>query len=144
MIEFNNLEHGFEIAQAIPRNFNPRVDQVISRVDDEGRLLGGVIYESLISNCIFMHQAGFAGNWMTRDLLWVFFDYPFNQLKVGKVCGTIPSSKLDLRKFNERLGFTVECAIKDAYKDGDLLIMSMTREQCRWLNHKPVTIRSNR
>jgi len=143
MIEFNNIPHGYAIAEVIPRIFNPYADKVISRTNEDGDLLGGVIYEGFISNCIFMHQGSFEKNWMTKDLLWTLFHYPFVQLGVGKVCGTIPSSNSELLAFNERLGFKVECRIKDAYKDGDLLIMSMRKEDCRWLKIKPTSIRSN-
>lgn len=142
MIHINETEHGYQIAGVIPRIFNPYADVVISRTDKDGRLLGGVIYEGHISNCIFMHQGSFAKNWMTPDLLWMFFDYPFNQLGVGVVCGTIPSSREDLVAYNKKLGFKVECAIKGAYKDGDLLVMAMRRDECRWLNIKPKYIRS--
>lgn len=141
---FNDMVHGQLIADAIPRILNPAADKVISRTSDDGELLGGVIYESLISNCVFMHQAGFTKSWMSPDALWLFFDYPFNQLHVGKVCGTVPASKTELVEFNRRLGFQVEARIKDAYKDGDLVIMTMRKEDCRWLKHKPRTIRSNR
>lgn len=143
MIEFNNIVHGFKIAAAIPRIFNPAADVVISRVTPEGNCLGGVIYESLISNLIFMHQAGFSRLWLTGDMLWVVFDYPFNQLKVDKVAGTVPSSNHKLIEFNKRLGFVEECRIKDAYTDGDLVVLTMRREDCRWLKLTPRTIKSN-
>lgn len=144
MFHFNDMIHGMEIAMAIPRELNLASNQVISHTSDAtGELLGGVIYEGLISNCVFMHQAGFAKNWLTPDMLWLIFDYPFNQLKVGKVCGTVPSTRKELIEFNERIGFEVEATIKDAYKDGDLIIMSMRKENCRWLKRKPRTIRSN-
>jgi hypothetical protein len=141
MIVFNDLEHGYKIADAIPRILNPMADKVISRTAEDGRLLGGVIYEGMTSNNIFMHQAGFEKTWMSPDLLWVLFDYPFHQLDLGKVCGTIPSSKPELLEFNLRLGFSVECVIKDAYKDGDLIVLSMRREECRWLRIKPKSIK---
>lgn len=144
MICFNEIDHGYRIADAIPRIFNPMADKVISRVDKNGNLLGGVIYEGLISNCIFMHQGSFAKSWLSQDMLWVCFDYPFNQLGVGVVCGTIPSSRADLLAFNRKLGFKEECSIKGAYTDGDLVIMSMRRDECRWLVVKPKGIRSNR
>lgn len=143
MIHFNDIDHGYRIADVIPRIFNPMADKVISRTDKDGKLLGGVIYEGFISNCVFMHQGSFAKHWLSGDMLWLLFDYPFNQLKVGVVCGTVPSSRPDLVTFNERIGFRVECSIKGAYKDGDLVIMSMRRPECRWLNVKPKSIRSN-
>jgi len=133
------MEHGLAIAKAIPRIFNPEADRVISHSLD-GELLGGVIYTDMISNCIFMHQAGFDKRWLMGDLIWVAFDYPFNQLGLGVVCGTVPSAKTTLVDFNLRLGFKIECAIRGAYRDGDLLVMAMRRDECRWLNMKPKSI----
>lgn len=143
MIEFNNIPHGYAIAEVIPRIFNPYADKVISRTNDEGDLLGGVIYEGFISNCIFMHQGSFEPTWLSKDMLWTCFHYPFVQLEVGMVCGTIPSSRPELLDFNLRLGFKIEATIKGAYKDGDLIIMAMRKPECRWLRIKPTTIRSN-
>lgn len=142
MIVFNNATHGAEIAAAIPRRFNPVCDPVISNVDQNGKLRGGVIYDGFTRNCIFMHQAGFDKRWMTKDLLWAVFDYPFNQLGCIKVCGTIQAANTELLAFNERLGFKVETSIKDAYPTGDMLILSMTRAECRWLKITPQGIRS--
>jgi len=136
MIEFNNIEHGQKIAAHIPRTYNPFSDIVISRVED-GELLGGVIFDGFTGPCIFMHQAGFSKHWISRDLLWVSFDYPFNQLNCKKICGTIPSSNQRLLAMNTKLGFKVEAVIKDAYPDGDMLVLSMNKDECRWLDLKP-------
>lgn len=144
MIVFDNIDDGVEIARAIPRTFNKEQDRVISRHDDvTGKLLGGVIYDGYTRNCIFIHQAGFSKRWLTGDMLWVAFDYPFSLLGVSKLCGTIPSSKPELLEFNQRLGFKEECRIKDAYPDGDMIVLSMLRDECRWLKLKPKTIVRN-
>lgn len=143
MIEFNNMAHGYAIAEVIPRVFNPYADKVISSLNTDGDLLGGVLYEGCTSNCIFMHQGSFEKTWLTQDMLWAVFHYPFVQLGLGVVCGTIPSSKPELLDFNLRLGFKVEATIKDAYTDGDLIIMAMRKPECRWLKIRPKTIRSN-
>lgn len=137
MIIFNNVVHGFKIAAAIPRPYNPAVDVVISNVTQEGNVLGGVIYDGYTEGCIFMHQAAFNKYWLGGNMLWLVFDYPFNQLKVNKVAGTIPSYREDLIAFNQKLGFKEEARIRDAYPDGDLIVMTMPREACRWLKIKP-------
>lgn len=137
MIEFGNVEHALKIAAAIPRPFNPFADIVISHVTPEGNLMGGVIYEGYTRGCIFMHQAGFDKRWLTGNMLWLVFDYPFNQLKVNKVAGTINSKNEELLDFNRRLGFKEEARIKNAYLDGDLLVLTMDRADCRWLKIKP-------
>jgi len=142
MIVFNNIEHGKAIAAAIPRNFNPEKDPVISNVDASGKLLGGVIYDGCTGSCIFIHQAGFSKHWLSRDMLWVAFDYVFNQLKCSKVCGTIPSCNQPLLALNLKLGFKVEAVIVDGYPGADMLVLSMTRDECRWLKLKPTSLKA--
>jgi len=142
MILLNNKEHGERIAARIPRNYNSAVDPVISRTDSDGKLLGGVIFDGYTGSCVFAHQASFDKHWLSRDMLWVMFDYPFNQLKVKKIVGTIRSSNPKLLEFNLKLGFKIETKLEDGYPDGDMLIMSMTREECRWLDMKPRGLRA--
>ncbi len=145
MIHFNNVEHGKLIAKAIPRPFNPRSDIVISHSQD-GKLLGGVILEGYTGagGSICAHQAGFSKHWLSRDMLWAAFHYPFEQLKVKKILGAIPSSNPKLLELNTKLGFKVEAPIRDGYPGGDMLVMSMTRPDCRWLSITPKTLRSNK
>lgn len=140
-IVFNNKEHGRIISRAIPRQFNVESDPVISNVREDGTLLGGVTFDGYTRSCIFMHQAGFDPHWMTRDLLWAAFDYPFNQLGVVKVCGTIPSSDERLVRLNHKIGFVEECRVKDGYPGADMIVLSMTRDQCRWLQISPRSIK---
>jgi hypothetical protein len=135
----NNTEHGRLIAEAIPRCYNPSTDAVISHVDKTGELLGGVIYDGFTGNCVFMHQAGFSKLWLSRAMLWAVFDFPFNVMGVAKVAGTIPSSNETLLEFNKKLGFKEEARIKDAYKNGDMIVLTMSREECRWLSPLKVT-----
>ena len=137
MIQINNVVHGFKIAAAIPRPYNPATDVVFSRVTPEGNCMGGVIYDGYTGGCIFMHQAGFDRRWLTGNMIWIVFDYPFTQLKVNKVAGTINSNNKELLDFNRRLGFKEEARIKDAYPDGDMLVLTMERTACRWLKIKP-------
>lgn len=98
------------------------------------RITAGVLYVESNGANVFMHVAGEGKHWLTRKFLWICFDYPFNQLKLRRVTGVVPSSNLAARRFDEHLGFRLEAALKDAHPDGDLLVYSMTREQCRWLS----------
>jgi len=143
MIQFGNKDHGAAIAAAIPRRFNPVCDPVISNVDDKtGELLGGVIYDGFTGSSIFIHQAGFSKFWLSRDMLWAAFDYPFNQLGCNQLRGTIPSTNPDLLKLNLKYGFNVEAVLAGAYPGGDMLILLMKKAECRWLNITPRGIRS--
>lgn len=136
MIVSNNISHGYKIAEAAGTIFNPAVDRVISRVE-KGELYGGVIYTGYTLAAICLHQAGFRPNWANRDMLWVAFHYPFVKLGCKKIIGQVPASKTDILAFDQKLGFKEEARIRDVFPDGDLVVLSMTRDQCRWLSIKP-------
>lgn len=142
MIVMNNFEHGFAIAKSAGVSLNPAVDQVISRVADDGRLLGGVIYQNYTGASVGAHVASFDPHWLNQDMLWVIFDYPFNQLKVTKLLGQVMSNKEKVLDFDKRLGFKEEVRIPEVFPDADLVVLSMRREDCRWLSLKPRSIAS--
>jgi hypothetical protein len=103
---------------------------------DGERLVAGTIYDQYNGASCCIHVAGEYQGWLTKPFLWTAFAYPFLQLKVRKLIGLVSSSNEKSRKFQERLGFRLEAALKDAHPDGDLLVYTMTKDQCRWLNIK--------
>lgn len=92
------------------------------------------LYESYNGASVLGHLAGDGRKWMNREFLWFCFHYPFEQLRVNKILGLVESSNAEARKLDEHLGFQLEATLKNAAPRGDLLIYSMTRDQCRWLN----------
>jgi hypothetical protein len=101
----------------------------------DGNLVAVVGYCSFMPNACQMHIAALSEvNWMSRDLLWAAFDYPFNVLGVKVILGQICGSNEDALRLNRHLGFKVVAEIPDAHMDGDLVIMAMRKEDCRWLN----------
>lgn len=103
---------------------------------EDGKIIAGVLYEAWNGANLSMHVAAEGRRWLTRDFLFACFDYPFNQLKVKRVTGLVPSMNLEAQRFDEHLGFRREAILKDAYPGGDLIIYSMFRDDCRWLNLK--------
>lgn len=94
------------------------------------------LYESCNGASVLGHLAGTGRRWMNREFLWYCFYYPFEQLKVNKILGLVESTNEAAIRLDEHLGFTLEATLKDAAPKGDLLIYSMTKDQCRWLNLK--------
>lgn len=109
----------------------------IALVDFHGStctILAGVLYDQFNGASIHMHVAAVSGRrWMTREFLWFAFHYPFNQLGVRKIIGLVPAYKEDVLAFDKHLGFCEEARIKDAHLLSDVVILTMTREQCRFL-----------
>ncbi len=100
-------------------------------LERNGTLIAGTTYEGYNGRSICMHTAI---ERMNRDFLWYCFYYPFVELNVNKVLGVVDSFNTRAIKLDRHLGFVLESTIKDAGKEGDLLIFSMTKDQCPWLN----------
>jgi RimJ/RimL family protein N-acetyltransferase len=139
-IRFNDQSDANRIAKISGVSFNPLVDQCIARFERRGgTLLGGVVYKDWtgLGGSIAVHVAGLRDRWVNRALLFVCFDYPFNQLQVKKIFGQISSRNRVAYEAAKHLGFVEEARIRDVYPDGDMVLLSMTREQCRFLEMPP-------
>lgn len=131
-IENDVVEHGHAIASRISRPFIPGLDRCLARTC-EGKLLGGVIYQDYFGPSVCIHVASYDPAWLSRDFLWAIFDYPFNQMGVKKVIGLVSTTQEDVLAFDLKIGFVEETRIKDVVPGGDLIVLSMLKEQCRWL-----------
>lgn len=101
--------------------------------EKDGNLVAVVAFTNFIENACAMHIASVGENWMSRDLLWACFDYPFIKLEKKVILATLEASNEEAVRLNRHLGFQIEAVIKDAHENGDLMIMSMRKEDCKWL-----------
>ena len=110
--------------------------QVMGFVDDNDDVVGGFMFERYtgVTGSVHAHWAGSPDRpWMTRNVLSLVAIYVFDQLECHIMYGEVRASDTVVRKMDERLGF-VETAVLPAYfPDDDLIIYSMTKQQCRFL-----------
>lgn len=140
MIILNDLEAAKQIGSKSGFIYNPESDVCLARFKGD-QLLGGIIYTGFTGSSIAMHVAGFVPDWVNKEMLWAAFDYPFNQLKVKKVFGEVPADNMKALEFDRKLGFKEEARIKDVYPEGDLVVLAMYRDECRWLKmRRPETL----
>ena len=97
----------------------------------DGKIVAGVMYEEFTEASI--HATIVVEEPMTKGFVHKIFDYPFNQLGVDKVIVQANTSNVESVNLAKRLGFTEEGTIKGAYLDGDRIILTMTKDECRWL-----------
>ena len=103
-------------------------------IDDGVELIAGVVFNDYNGVNMNMHVASDdSKRWMTRELLWLVFDYAFNQAKVERITGLVGEKNWQARKFDEHIGFTQETTLARAHPDGRLIVYRMFREDCRWL-----------
>lgn len=102
-------------------------------LERDGELVAGVLYEGYNGVNVWMHVGGVPGSqWMTKGLLRIAFDYPFNQMGVQRVSGYVNASNHEALRLNRHLGFQEEATLHGAAPDGgNVLILVMRREHCR-------------
>ena len=141
MIRLNDAHAVNLIASAAHVQFVPKLHQCVAEYDSRDILRGGVLFTDWMGGSVQVHVAGFRKNWASKALLFVTFDYPFKQLKIKKLIGLVPEENWKARNLNLHLGFKIEHLIEDVfnYKHGlnGMYIMSMRREDCRWLDMEP-------
>ena len=103
-------------------------------VERKGKLIAGVVFDSFASNTrCSMHCVGVEPNWCSRELLYHCFNYVFNDAKCKVIINTVSSTNESSIAFTKHVGFTEMSRIKDGAVDGDLVILVMHRNDCRWL-----------
>lgn len=102
-------------------------------VVSNGEVKAGVVFDHWNGKSVAMHVAVEDPRAITRKFTWLCFDYAFNQIGADKLLGFVAQDNEDALNFDLKLGFEVEAVVRDACPGGDLLILTMTREQCRWL-----------
>lgn len=136
MIVFNDpIFAAMVVHAANVADFNPLRDPSISNVVG-GKLLGGVVFQDCTGpgGSIVVHFAGLLPGWINRAMLWNTFHFAFNTVGVKKVIGKVHENNYKSIKLCLHLGLQIETAIKDVYPNGDALIMSMYRDDCKWLD----------
>lgn len=118
-------------------NFCPTVNAqtVVCCEAGTGKPLAGVIYDAYNGAIVMAHIWVDSEHNPSREWFAAIFDYPFNRLGVHKIVGQVNSANSDAIKLDTHFGFELECKVKGFYEGGgDLLVYTMTRDQCRILN----------
>lgn len=110
-----------------------RCGQYIGMVDD-GEVIACVGFEDYNGRSIRMHVAGVGKRWMTKEYLRYCFYYPFIELGVNTIIGLVDSTNADALRFDRHLGFEQQAVLEDAGQYGDLIILTMAREHCRFID----------
>jgi L-amino acid N-acyltransferase YncA len=111
--------------------FEPKASSTLGWENEDGRLTAGVVFDQYNGRSLCMHVA--LERPLYRGFLRSCFRYAFDQLGVLKVIGLVDSKNEKALRLDRHLGFIEEAKIKDAGKTGDLIILTMTRPQCRWI-----------
>lgn len=119
------------------------MDRVKTGFRDDARAMGWETEQGLRAVAVFdcfyphdlhMHIASDGRHgWLTRRFLVAVFHYAFVVCGVRRVTGLVPAKNHKALRFDQHLGFRYEGRCADAFPDDDLVILGMTRKECRWL-----------
>lgn len=99
----------------------------------EKEIVAGLLYEKFNGTSITIHQAIARPGVITKDFLWYVFHYPFVELGCERLTGIVAASNTQAIELNLNLGFEIEARLERACPSGDIIIMRMFRENCRFL-----------
>jgi len=123
-------EVGHWVAGKMNGSFSSATGTAIG-LERDGSLVAGVMYENFNMQSITAHMA-ITGR-LTRSFLGAIFRYAFEKCGVHKVILPISSGNVKSNKFAKKLGFIEEARIRDAAPDGDIIIYSLAKSECRYL-----------
>lgn len=102
------------------------------------QMVAGVIYNNRDAENVCMHVGAVDGKkWLNKELLFAAFDYPFNELKCARVTACVRSKNKKAKAFVKKLGFKYEGKFRRYYKDDDMLVYGMLKDECRHLEKRP-------
>ena len=110
--------------------YNPDRSNAIGLFND-GKIVAGVVYENFNGRSVVCHIC--VKGRMTPAYVAAIFDYAFNVCDVHKVICPVSSNNVRAQKVVSKMGFTEEARLKDADTDGDIVLLTMTRSACRFL-----------
>lgn len=100
-------------------------------LEKDGVIIAATGYEDFTGTSVRTHIA--VEGRITKEFLRYIFWYPFEHLQVKKLIGLVSSGNEKALKLDKHFGFVEEAVVKDVYNDGDLHILTMTKEQCKFL-----------
>ena len=146
-VVMNDQSIGEFVSARAKCEYNPAAHTTIGVVDDAKtlddptRIHGGVIFCGYTGPSIWVHVAARNEKWITPDMLWCTFHYPFVQLGCSHLYGLLESANESTLKFDLKLGFEVQATLPGLFASGPGLVVCMERERCRWLKLKPRRLR---
>lgn len=99
----------------------------------DGKLVAGATFDNYSGPNIFLHFSNSPVGIIPRDFLKLIFGYCFNGLKCKRVSAAFSSNNYKVCRLGKLIGFKLEACLKDCFPDGDMLIYSLKREDCRFI-----------
>lgn len=129
----SNESVGHWVAEKLGSGYFAARSNAIGLMKDN-KLIAGVIYENWNRRSIMCHIV--VEGRLTRLYVGAIFNYAFNVCNVEKIIVPVESHNLKSIKLIENMGFTEEGRIKDSQPNGDIILYTMVKGDCRFLGDR--------
>jgi len=102
-------------------------------IEHEGQIVAGVLFHNYNGANAVCHVAITKRTKLLVPLFRHLADYAFNQCKLKRVTGMVPTNMPEVIAFDKHCGFEEEFVMKDATPDADIMVLVMWPDKCRWL-----------
>lgn len=127
--------HGWQVGEWVAQRIHGRFhaeDSAAIGEERNGRIVGGVIYESMVADRSCVTHIAIEGR-VSREFWHAACSYAFDQCRLVKVIAPVSSDNTKSVKLVSNMGFREEARIRDAAPRGDLILFTLQREDCRLL-----------
>ena len=129
----NGVDVGNWVAERLETGFFAGRSAAIGLVKD-GEIVAGVIYENWNYCSIVAHMV--VEGRLNRSFVSAIFDYAYNTCGVHKVICPVYSENYKSRKLVEKMGFVEEARLSDCQPNGDIVLYTLKRVDCRFLEDR--------
>ena len=120
------------VADRAGGKYHPDDSQAIGLTKDD-EIIAGVIFERYNGESLWVHIA--AEGRLTPAFIRAICNYAYIDCDVNKTIATVSSGNVKSIRFVENMGFIEEGRVRDAAPDGDIIIYTMSKANCRFINH---------
>lgn len=96
-------------------------------------LLAVVAYNGMSKRSCFMHSAIDDPSVIDRTFVRAIFEYPFVVLGMNSLFAHVDSVNTRALDIDKRVGFREVNRFPDAGAEGDLILLHMRKEDCKWI-----------
>ena len=126
----NGPEIGYWVADQLSSAFFADKSVAIGLLKDD-KIVAGVIYENWNGVSWVVHMATVGR--LTPGFMFAMCDYPFNTCNAHKVIAPVEIGNIKSANLVKKMGFVPEAVLKDCHPNGDLVLYTLKKSDCRFL-----------
>ena len=137
-MEFKIIDNDYERLRAWWTDFvgYPASMQVMIGLEKDGEIVCVFGYDNFNGKSCHQHIVYKPGEYVQREFIWYVYHYPFNELGVDMLIGMTPANNDKALRLAKHAGFVEKYRIVDSDPGGDIVLSTLNKQDCRFLNYR--------